>query len=133
MDTDTTLDLFQPSGATTTQPALQSLWTRTRDGKTVRVVGIDGAGRITYWTLGPIIDAAYAREIKGEGTCRDTACWHELFTPNERAEMFELASMAHAAFSYLAITSAECDHAQFKQRAERAWGAMCHARQHLPG
>lgn len=129
MTKDTTPDLFQSDSAEPA-PALQSLWTRKRDGRTVRVIRQD-ADRILYWTLGPINDAAYAREIKGDGSALASA-WHELFSPNERAEMLELASMAHAAFSFLAITSADCDHAQFKQRAERAWGALCHARHNLP-
>jgi hypothetical protein len=40
--------------------------------------------------------------------------------------------MGQAAFSYLSIKASACDRAQFKQRAERAWQAMCHARANLP-
>lgn len=145
---DPTLDLFADTTAivqannaavlarlkarTTTAPPLQSLWTNKRNGRTARVIRIDGEGRVHYWTLGPIIDAAYAREVLGEGSCLDAAAWHELFRPNERAEMLELLSMGQAAFAYLSFKASDCDRAQFKQRAERAWHAMCHARHDLP-
>lgn len=130
MTKDPTPDLFQ-TDSVEPAPALQSLWTRKRDGRTVRVIRFDDEGRVLYWTLGPITDAGYAREIKGEGSALASA-WHELFSANERAEMLELAGMAHAAFSYLALTTSDCDRPQFRARAERAWGVICHARHDLP-